>query len=84
MMDVLVNNVLKEYGDVKEEIKNLKALNISQRLFSIYQTKLSYCLKYGKKTKGKNPRAAKTNKGKPILLSKCTECGSKKLRFIKE
>ena len=53
MMDVLVNNVLKEYGDVKEEIKNLKALNIPQRLFSIYQTKLSYCLKYGKKQKVK-------------------------------
>ena len=33
MMDVLVNNVLKEYGDVKEEIKNLKALNIPQRCF---------------------------------------------------
>ena len=35
MMDVLVNNVLKEYGDVKEEIKNLKTLNIPERFFSI-------------------------------------------------
>ena len=35
-MDVLVNNMLKEYGDVKEEIKNLKTSNIPQRLFSIY------------------------------------------------
>ena len=53
MMDVLVNNMLTEYGDVKEEIENLKTSNIPQRLFSIYQTKLSYCLKRGKKQKVK-------------------------------
>ena len=36
-----------------------------------------------KKKQSKNPRVAKTNKGKPMLLRKCVVCGSKKLRFIK-
>ena len=30
-----------------------------------------------KKTDRKNPKAAKTNKGKLIILSKCTVCNSK-------
>ena len=36
-----------------------------------------------KKTESKNPRVAKTNEGKLMLLWKCVVCGSKKLRFIK-
>ena len=34
--------------------------------------------------KVKNSRVTKIKKGKPILLSKCAVCHSKKLRFIKE
>ena len=45
---------------------------------------LSYCLKCRKNTESKNPRFAKTNKGKSIILSKCAVCESKKSRFIKE
>ena len=30
-----------------------------------------------------NPRVSNTRNGKTMILSKCAECGSKKLRFIK-
>ena len=39
----------------------------------------SYCLKCRT-----NTRVAKTKKGKPLLLSICAVCDSKKSRFIKE
>ena len=32
----------------------------------------------------KNPRFAKTKKGKPMLLSKCAVCDSKRSKFIRE
>ena len=32
---------------------------------------LLFCLKCRKNTKGKNPKVAKPNKRKPMLLSKC-------------
>ena len=44
---------------------------------------LSYCLKRRKNRESKNPRVAKTERGKPMLLPKCVVCGSKKSRFIK-
>ena len=31
-----------------------------------------------------NPRLSKTTNGKTMILSKCTICGSKKSKFIKE
>ena len=37
-----------------------------------------------KSKKFKNPTAAKTKRGKQILLSKYTECDSEKSRSIKE
>ena len=43
----------------------------------------SYCLKCRKNTESINPRVSKTNNGKTMILSKCTICGSKKSRFIK-
>ena len=45
----LVDNVLKEYDDTKEEIKNSKNSTIHQRFYSIYKTILSHCLKCRKK-----------------------------------
>ena len=45
---------------------------------------LSYCLKCRKNTKSKNSKFAKTKNGRIMLLSKCTVCSSKKLKFIKE
>ena len=43
----------------------------------------SYCLKCKKDTENINPRVSNTSNGKTMLLSKCTKCGSKKPRFIK-
>ena len=45
---------------------------------------LPYSLKCRKNTESKKLRVSKTKNGKPMLLSKCEVCGSKKLRFIKE
>ena len=44
---------------------------------------LSYCLKCKKYTESINPRVSKTTNGK-TMLSKCTICGRKKSKFIKE
>ena len=45
---------------------------------------LSYCLKRRKNTESKNPKVARTKNGRIMLLSKCTVCDIKKLKFIKE
>ena len=45
---------------------------------------LSYCFKSRKNTKSINPKVSKTTNGKPIILSTCAICGSKKSKFIKE
>ena len=43
----------------------------------------SSSLKCKKDTENINPRVSNTGNGKTMLLSKCTKCGSKKSRFIK-
>ena len=45
---------------------------------------LSYCLKCKKNTESINSKVSKTTNGKTMILSKCTICGSKKSKFIKE
>ena len=45
---------------------------------------LSSCLRCRKKSDGQNLRVTKTNKGKLMILSKCTAGDTKKWRFIKE
>ena len=45
---------------------------------------LLYCLKCKKNTESINPKVSKTTNGKMMILSKCTICGSKKSKFIKE
>ena len=45
---------------------------------------LSYCLKCRKNIESKNPKVARTEKRRIMLLSKCVVCNSKKLKFIKE
>ena len=45
---------------------------------------LSYCFKYKRNTKSKNPKFSKTTNGRAIILSTCAICGSKKSKFIKE
>ena len=43
----------------------------------------SYCIKCRKDTENINPRISNTSNSKTMLVSKCTICGSKKLKFIK-
>ena len=43
----------------------------------------SYCLKCRKHTENINSRVLKTSNNKTVISSKCTKCGSKKSRFIK-
>ena len=43
----------------------------------------SYCSKCKKDPENINARVSSTSYGKTTLLSDCTKCGSKKLRFIK-
>ena len=45
---------------------------------------LSYCLKCRKKTESKNPNVFKTKNGRIMILSKCSTCNNKKLKFLKE
>ena len=45
---------------------------------------LSYYLKCRKNTQSKNPEVVKTKNGRVMLLSKCSVCNSKKLKFLKE
>ena len=48
------------------------------------ETMLSYCLKCKKNTGSINPKISETTNGNMVILSKCTICGSKKSKFIKE
>ena len=43
----------------------------------------SFCLKCKKDTQNINPRVSNTSNGRAMILSKCSICGSKKSRFIK-
>ena len=45
---------------------------------------LSYCLKCRKNTESINPKVSKTTNSNMMILSKCTICGSKRSKFIKE
>ena len=43
----------------------------------------TYCLKCKKNTENIDPKISSTSNGKSMILSKCTICGTKKSRFIK-
>ena len=45
---------------------------------------LSYCLKGSKNTEGKNTKVVRTKNRWIMLLSKCSVCNIKKLKFHKE
>ena len=44
----------------------------------------TYCVKCRKNTENLNSKIFKTKYGRLIMQSKCTECGFKKSRFVKE
>ena len=45
---------------------------------------LLYCFKCRSYTESKNPKVAGTKNGRIMLLSKCSVCDSKNLKFIKQ
>ena len=45
---------------------------------------LSYCLKCRKNKESKNPKVARTENGRIMILSKCTVCDSKNPKLIKQ
>ena len=47
---VLAKKMLREYDEMKEEIKNLKTSTFYQKFLSIYKTILFFCLKCRKST----------------------------------
>ena len=44
----------------------------------------TYCVKCRKKTENLDSKIFKTKNGRLIMQSKCTDCGIKKSRFVKE
>ena len=44
----------------------------------------TYCVKCRKNTENLNSKISKTKNGRLIMQSKFTDCGIKKLRFVKE
>ena len=44
----------------------------------------TYCLKCKKNTKNLNSKIFKTKNNRLIMQSKCSDCGIKKSRFVKE
>ena len=44
----------------------------------------TYCLKCKKNTENLNSNIFKTKNGRLLMQSKCTDCGIKKSRFVKE
>ena len=72
--------MLREYGDLKEEIKNLKTFTVHQIFQSVNKTMLYFCLTY-RKAESKNKTVSETSKGKPILSSKCAVFDSKKIEI---
>ena len=63
---VLVDNVLKEYHDMEEEIKNIKTSTAQQR--SINKTILYYCFKCRKNAESKNLKVVRNN----ALIEMCS------------
>ena len=44
----------------------------------------TYCVKCKKNTENLNLKIFKTKNGRLLMQSKCTDCGIKKSRFVKE
>ena len=72
---VTIGNVLKEYNQMKEEIKTLITFTVSQKISFICKTILSYCLECRKNSE--QPKFEKIKKKSKMLSSNCAVCGSK-------
>ena len=81
--EFVLTNVLKEFYDMKQEIKN------SSDESTRYKALLSFCLKCRENTESKNPLRTKelktflrTKNGRIMFSSKCKVCDNKKSKFI--
>ena len=74
---VLVNNVSREYSEMKEEIKN------PQSALEYTKTMETYSVSCNKNTANKNSTVRKTKQNRLMLLSNCAASGKKNSRFIK-
>ena len=79
----LLNNVLKEYDEMKDRNQRLKDLNSSSKQSNL-KTLLLFSLKCRKNTESENPKASRTKNGKIRLLSKYVVHDNKKSKFIKK
>ena len=73
---VSVNDLLREYHNMKREIKKIKNSTVHKRFWFIYKKMLYYCLKC-------KIRALQRKKGKLMCWSKCKVSDSKRSTFIK-
>ena len=70
---VSINVVLKEFHDMKEEIKNS---NDNIKVYYLNKTMLSYCLKCRKNTESLTQKLQRLK-----TKAKCPVCNSKKSKF---
>ena len=75
-VEVLISKDLIDSNISHDEFVSKKQWQI--KVQTIYKTMLSYCLKYKKNTKSKNPKVVRTKNGRIMLLSKCSVCNSGK------
>ena len=81
LINMLIENVPKEFYYMKEEIKNYKdkwkfKLYIEQCYLIVWSVE--------KNRESKNPEVLRTENGRIMLLSKCSGCKSKNSKFLKE
>ena len=60
-----------------------KKCKIPIRIYSMYKTMLSSCLKCRNNTENKNPIVVNTENWRIILLPSCAVCNSKNRNFLK-
>ena len=81
LINMLIENVPKEFYYMKEEIKNYKdkwkfKLYIEQCYLIVWSVE--------KNRESKNPEVLRTENGRIMVLSKCSGCKSKNSKFLKE
>ena len=81
LINMLIENVPKEFYDMKEKIKNYNdkwrfKLYIEQCYLIVWSVE--------KNRESKNPEVLRTENGRIMLFSKCSGCKSKNSKFLKE
>ena len=79
---VSVSNLLREYNDMNEEIKNQKSHQRFIYIYIMYNVVLLFELQ--EKHLKKKPKSFKGKSRKADYYIKCVVCDNKKLRVIKE